>query len=271
MPESTVHEPGLLQKEYDAIEEAKELEEALLSLEISREEDLVDIEDPATPLKDLINTANVYRLSALVLLYHAFPDLLIVRLSWRLNASVGANKLEEQRLQWLCDFAMHTLELLCENSATSGTRSIEQILLVVLAGELRMPSSFMGEHSAAAETSDAILDLGSRVSICSPAEVRCDDVFSTLFQADLSDEEAALTMNTFQCNPWNETTTRDRVSEARSTVVKRLRSIQQILPYKSLELVEELILETWKLQDMGRPEEFWMDVMIENGWQFLLV
>ncbi|KAK5028291.1 hypothetical protein LTS07_006382 [Exophiala sideris] len=235
MPESTVHEPGLLQKEYDAIEEAKELEEALLSLEISREEDLVDIEDPATPLKDLINTANVYRLSALVLLYHAFPDLLIVRLSWRLNASVGANKLEEQRLQWLCDFAMHTLELLCENSATSGTRSIEQILLVVLAGELRMPSSFMGEHSAAAETSDAILDLGSR------------------------------------CNPWNETTTRDRVSEARSTVVKRLRSIQQILPYKSLELVEELILETWKLQDMGRPEEFWMDVMIENGWQFLLV
>jgi len=134
-----------------------------------------------------------------------------------------------------------------------------------------MPSSMMLEHIAAVDNNDSILDFESRVDMFSPAMASGDDAFSSLFQADSHDEAADLMMSTFHGSPGSDTPFRDRVSEARSIVLRRLKSIQQILPYRSLELVEELILETWRLQDTGKADKFWMDVTIENGWQFLLV
>src|SRR5262249_40672980 len=71
---------GNIQREYTALQEAQTLEQELLSLELPREDELFDVTDPDTPLKDLINTADAYRLSALILLYRAFPDLLRDRL-----------------------------------------------------------------------------------------------------------------------------------------------------------------------------------------------
>ena len=85
-----------IQKEYEALQEANSLETALLSLKIPDKGDLVDIADPDTPLEDLIYTADAYRLSALILLYHAFPELLSDRLGWRLDSRLGSLSMEEQ-------------------------------------------------------------------------------------------------------------------------------------------------------------------------------
>lgn len=260
-----------IQQEYNALEEAKDLEQALLSLDIPRAEDLVDIEDPDTPLQDLINTANVYRLSALVLLYHAFPDLLISRLGWRLDASLGPRALEEQRLHWLSALAIHALDTLCANSPTSGTRSIEQILLVILAGELRTtpsPSLAAAEYIFDADGSDSISDFDFYIRTYSPAEAAAgiDNVSSSLGDDHTGDGEANLDMSTFTPSPQCGRTAQDRISEARSSVLGRLKSIQEVLPYRSLQLVEDLVLQTWSSSD-----RFWLDVMIDNGWKFLLV
>ncbi|ETI23013.1 hypothetical protein G647_04809 [Cladophialophora carrionii CBS 160.54] len=62
-----------------------------------------------------------------------------------------------------------------------------------------------------------------------------------------------------------------RIYEARRTLLKRLQSIREILPYSLLELVQELVLKTWDAGDKDNPEVFWIDVMIENESKFLLV
>jgi hypothetical protein len=55
------------------------------------------------------------------------------------------------------------------------------------------------------------------------------------------------------------------------TILRRLRSIREILPYRSIEIVEEIVLTTWKISGHKKSEVFWMDMMIEKGWRFLLI
>ena len=266
-----------IQKEYEALQEANNLETALLSLKIPEKGDLVDVADPDTPLEDLIYTADAYRLSALILLYHSFPELLSDRLGWRLDSRLGSLSTEEQRLQWLTALAIHTLDLLCRKSPASGTRSIEQILLVIIAGELRMPASDTAIEKVldVAGHSDCFLDRNTIADVLSsPNRSSDDEIFNLLFRnqsfsEEVSNVEAETSSTT---SLLSEPSNQECILEARSTVLRRLKSIRQILPYRSLEIVEQMVLETWTLNDNSfTSDKFWIDVMIENGWKFLLV
>ncbi|KIX10366.1 uncharacterized protein Z518_01448 [Rhinocladiella mackenziei CBS 650.93] len=170
-----------IHKEYRALQEARQLEEELLILELPQEDEFVDVTDPDTPLKDLFTTADAYRLSALVLLYRTFPDLLEVRLSWRLSQGTYSccHSQEERRLLWVTALALHVLDLLCQNAPGSGTRSIQQILLIIVAGELRMPQSSLTMQAFDDSSTDSISP-ETASSVTTSTKPEYTDIFDVL-------------------------------------------------------------------------------------------
>ncbi|KIW13789.1 hypothetical protein PV08_08981 [Exophiala spinifera] len=261
---------GALQKEFRAWQEAQELEEQALSLELPEAADFVDTGDPHTPIEDLINTAEVYRLSALVLLYRAFPDLLTARLTSNQgdagDGTVGNYVAEQKRLSWITALAVHALETLCRNGARSGTRSIEQILLIIIAGELRKPPATISISQSCETSSDPIFQTPDAEPLSDSTHFQ-DEGASLLCEPPPDAVVEPLDQGAFSGG----TPEAASVEEARSTLLRRLESICELLPYRSTELVKDLVLTVWARTDREGPEVFWMDIMIEKGWDFLVV
>lgn len=255
-----------LQTDLEALQEAQRLEKAALSLTLPEKDNYMDISDPDTPMVDLFNIAEVYRLSALILLYRTFPDLLDSRFSLATEC-VSSGQSEVARLSWVTMLAAYALELLGQNSLRSGTRSIEQILLVIIAGELRQSLTSV-DLSTSSATADPDFEGLRGAMFASPiCTALSTDQYTRLriFEEEV-DCYQDMSKDFSDNNPAAE-----YISEARTTVLKRLRAIREILPYKSLDMVEELILKTWAQQGYEQGQVFWMDVMIENDWKFLLV
>ncbi|EXJ63126.1 hypothetical protein A1O7_03571 [Cladophialophora yegresii CBS 114405] len=249
-----------LQKEYEAVQRARSLEEETLSLQLPRANKFVDVGDTATPIQDLINTAEVYRLAALILLYRAFPDLLNGRL--RLDEDGNEADARERRLRWVTALAIHALDILRQNSPHSGTRSIESILLVIIAGELQKRTCSSQISCVTNETKSESPSLGPSMAASTPLPTSPFDRFTALHDCVRS---------VFHIGHLCETSGLDRIYEARRALLKRLQSIRDILPYRLLERVQELVLKTWDAGDNDNPEVFWIDVMIDNELKFLLV
>ena len=257
-----------LQEGHRPLQEARRLEEEALSMDSPRTHNFLDLGDPDTPLEDLVRTAEVYRLSALILLYRTFPDLLNVRLRLAEDASSDSQQAEQRRLLWLTALATHALQIVCLNAPCSGTRSIESILLVIIAGELRKPPS---SESAVLQLyhQDDTTNFNSLLEETPPAlAVMMDSVDQ--FAALRGFSQQGLIDLGFD-GSLRDALGLDHVAEARTTILRRLQSIREILPYRSLEIVEEIVLTTWNMGDQEKSEVFWMDIMIEKGWRFLLV
>ncbi|KIW40703.1 uncharacterized protein PV06_07880 [Exophiala oligosperma] len=253
-----------LQNDLEAVQKAQALEQDALSLALPEVGEFADTEDPDTPIQDLINTAEVYRLSALVLLYRAFPDLLNVRLGARGDGfdACHSTTTTNRRLLWVTSLSLHALDILSRNGQRSGTRSVEQILLVILAGELRRDTCVNG--SRITEERLSLVDSGS------PTADADDSTLSPTTSSAFDHFEGVHGLTKPRHSP-EDVTPSSSITQARATVLKRLRAIREILPYKSIELVEELVLKTWQISDDENREVFWMDVMIDNGWKFLMV
>ncbi|OCT54703.1 hypothetical protein CLCR_02805 [Cladophialophora carrionii] len=259
-----------LQKEYEAVQRAQSLEEEALSLQLPGADDFVDVGDTATPIQDLINTAEVYRLAALILLYRAFPDLL----NSRLRLDENDTDAKERRLLWVTALAIHALDILRQNSPHSGTRSIETILLVIIAGELQKRTTCSQISCLTDESErDPSLEPSTAAGCSSPPSPPLSRSPFDRFTARhgfLGAHDSG-TRSFFDSSHLCDTSGVDGIYEARRTLLKRLQSIREILPYRLLELVQELVLKTWEAGDKDNPEVFWIDVMIENESKFLLV
>ena len=266
-----------IHQEYLALQAARSLEEELLSLETPELDAFVDTEDGDTPLADLANMNDVYDLSALVLLYRSFPDLLSARLRPSLALCIRSEPVLNNQLgqQWITALAIHALELLDRNTATSGTRTIEQLCLVIIAGELdlaknaeRPVSEFGGGGGHLSLNTQR--DLQSHTDLpWSPSEQCCLSVDSDGCSV-ASVQGFSVSNNENGTQSALDVGTDGVILEARRKVLRRLESIRNILPYKSLKQAEELVLETWKRSDEGLPD-FWMDIMLEKGWRFTMI
>lgn len=136
---------------FKAFEKATKLEEHVLSLKKPKALYFHETDDPDTPLADLINMAEVHRISSLILLYHTFPDVLYNR---KMSEFQRAMTFAPGRRQWLSGLtalAIHALDILRQNVEHSGARTIEPLLLVTIAGELRLPQSPTRGQSAEVE------------------------------------------------------------------------------------------------------------------------
>ncbi|CAH0050689.1 unnamed protein product [Clonostachys solani] len=229
---------------------ASELEQYLVNLSYPLEHTVVDPEDSNTPVWHLLTLAEVYRCSGLMQLYHIFPDLLDRRLSkdglldleaHHDGVPGGIEHRMKLRNSWLTSSAVQVLSMMKSIPVESGTRDFQPFILVSLSSELRTPAR--------------VQSTGSSTSEAAPVD-QLDGVNSHAIE----------------------------ISRMRHFVKNRLNSFLYILPPKPIHVCLDIITETWKRMDAcaslavdvrvdeeglyDHPTDvYWMDVMIENGWE----
>ncbi|UPK90720.1 hypothetical protein LCI18_001655 [Fusarium solani-melongenae] len=228
---------------------ASELEQYLCSLSHPVETTVLDTEDRNTPVWHLLTLAKAYRSTRLIQLYHIFPDLLnhrLVReglLNPDLNDDHGPDSTSSSyqlRRDWLTSYAVQALNLMKSIPLESGRRNFQPFILVSLSSELRM----------------------------SPPPVDTDNSGPG---ACIADEIAGFTSQAIE------------VSKMRHFIKSRLNSFLHTLPPRPIHVYLDIVNETWRIMDerarlvsitgsnSGTFEScedvYWMDVMIQNGWE----
>lgn len=272
-----------------AMSAAEALEHRLMSIVVPAEVDVINPEDRDTPVWHLLNLAEVYRRTGLVQLYHVFPDLLAKRLGsdqievvtrQSMNLLGAEGMMEEQsvnHIQWLTQFTIETLALLKTIPVESGTRDFQPFLLVALSSELRLPLSIREDAGSA----DSFPGLDGAPTLLAP-NLSNRDIFPSGRNLELSAKAI-------------------EVARMREFVHSRLMSFLHGLPPSPIRVCLQLVKETWAQMDSTAvaiverqealkrrqmesiieeieddPDEeawsdvYWMDVMIENGWEFVV-
>lgn len=289
-----------------AMEKARELEERLLGLAHPSEAEIVSPGDDDTPVWHLLTMAEIYRCVGLMQLYRVFPDLLHSRLpspatspqypstvgpgtrghffpidldSMNLppgfdypNPGTGQNTTQNaahpssttsphnlsrhslhQRPSppspsdtqpaptpetlsnnWLTEFAVTILSRLKAIPLESRTRCLQPFLLVASCSELRLP----------------------RLSAAPPDPSRD------------SEYPGAENPNNANANPTPTISMEAiEVSRTRKFILGRLTSFLHVLPPKPIHVCLKLVNEVWRRLDAGEDDAYWVDVMIEKGWE----
>lgn len=285
-----------------ALEKARELEERLLSLAHPTEAEIVSPGDDETPVWHLLTMAEVYRCTGILQLYRAFPDLLERRLPTHQNsphqqdqptASASTTSPHDTfhpststpapapapwltptdpyhtqsstttktkptdptyHNAWLTEFALTTLTRLKSIPLESRTRCLQPLLLVASSSELRLPP---------------------------PPR----DPLSLSLSLSPNGNGPCISAHALE------------VSRTRRFVLGRLTSLLYVLPPKPIGVCLEIVNEVWRRMDgdgdgdlsgedgkenakgkgngngkgqgQGKQGEdvFWMDVVIEMGWE----
>ena len=257
---------------------ARELEERLVSIAHPSEQSVQDTEDRNTPVWHLLTLAEVIRDTGLVQLYHVFPDLLTARLRRErrgesgdyshLGASFqeqedcchaasasdeqagceGSEITQEERGKWLTAYTLRSLDKMKTIPIESGTRDFQPFLLVALCSELRINKKRRPVPPRAASTG-----IGANLPL------------HALLNLDMETVE---------------------VTRARGFIHSRLTAFLHALPPKPILRCLDIVKQTWV--DMDRQAEsrarstagglssdadadvYWMDVMIQNGWETIM-
>ncbi|KIW74032.1 hypothetical protein PV04_02100 [Phialophora macrospora] len=216
---------------------ARHLEHELVSLQLPPADLILDPGDPHTSVQDLLEMARAYRMGGLLLLYHAYPDLLTnnAYCSPSFQATNPAFSHPGGKRSRLRSLAFDVLHLLGQISPNSGTRTIEAILLVIVSGELSLKAD-----ATQPPTGNTTIDASPYPS-----------------------------SNTESCDS-SKISTRQAVLNARAVVIARFERIQAILPFGTIRRMRSLVLETWRLMDSGFDVS-WVDLLIMNKWEFLMI
>ncbi|KAK1996641.1 hypothetical protein LX36DRAFT_701486 [Colletotrichum falcatum] len=232
-----------IEQSVNAIRSAEQLQAKLCVLELPVEAAVIDSGDDMTPTDHLLKTAEAYRCTGLLQLYRNFPDLLFDGTSpvtftsppsW-MDASESANSSHSEDSgvvlgTWLTSLALHVIDLVQGIPISSRSRSIQPLLLVSICSELSLGRTFAPAPYMESSTV-ASIDLSPRMKV-SP-------------------------------------TTTD-VLHARRLVVSRLTSFEGILAAKPIRQMMKLVKETWACMDSQQEDVYWMDVMMDKGYETLM-
>ncbi|KAF5013793.1 hypothetical protein FDECE_211 [Fusarium decemcellulare] len=224
-----------------AIVAAERLHSELCAIEPPNESSIVDSGDEMTPAIHLVRVAEAYRCTGLLQLYRNFPDLLSPYLSSgdtamqlrRMSSTDQACSGPDARSledTWLTCLAMHILDLIQSIPETSRSRSIQPLLLVSICSELSVNRTYC---------SLAGLQQFPAASIAT----------SPRFKASLTGLD---------------------VLQARRFVISRLSAYENILAAKPVRQMMKLIKETWAWMEQDKADVYWMDVMMEKGYETLM-
>ncbi|KAK7439672.1 hypothetical protein Landi51_10941 [Colletotrichum acutatum] len=229
-----------IEQSVAAIQAAEQLHSRLCKIELPTEVTVMDSGDDMTPTDHLLKAAEAYRCTGLLQLYRNFPDLLLQDTA---TASPSAwldipgesepsfsGNPEALHATWLTCLALHILNLLQEIPITSRSPSIQPLLLVSICSELSITREFAPLDS-----------LGDK------------PVASFAFSPRL---RAKPTMTD--------------VLHARRLVISRLASFEGILAAKPIRQMTLLVRETWSRMDEKQQDVYWMDVMVEKGYETLM-
>ncbi|KAJ9615327.1 hypothetical protein H2200_001402 [Cladophialophora chaetospira] len=262
-----------------AMERAEDLEGRLLtiSLSTSRDGDVINPEDAQIPLWHLFTIGDVYRCAGLIQLYRVFPDLLHAKMTLdsgiltlhhentmsSINVGVHSavddvpeTSVSSLANRWLCAYTVKTVELLRTIPLESGTKDFQPFLLVALCSELRIqPEPF---HTQAVE--DEAAGIGNmRMGEC-----------GTVSKSIRSPSAGSLP-----------------VIRARGLTLSRLNSYLHMLPPRPIHICIDIVKASWerideatmrcasarKTNESVEPEAvdvYWLDVMMEHGWETTL-
>lgn len=273
-----------------ALRHAEDLEGRLLATSHDRPQkgDAINPEDCETPLWHLFTLADIYRCTGLVQLYRVFPDLLHAKVfshgdTATLNhehmsrsmpvatprSDADADDLPTGLLsslatQWLCAYTVKAVELLRTIPLESGTRDFQPFLLVALSSELRIDPVISSEG-------------------CLPEESELDT--NQARQHDTNVVSPCIQAPSPESLP---------VIRARGLIMSRLKSYLHILPPRPIHVCIDIVRTAWAQMDEASVrraakakaledgvesfddgeggesesvEVYWLDVMMENGWE----
>ncbi|CAI7647399.1 unnamed protein product [Penicillium glandicola] len=229
----TLIDLGSMAEELDLRQKAEHLEDKILFTGFSFYCGPVDIGDTNTPPSHFLTLAEAYRCTALLQIYHVFPDILEERLRsnqtaddespipalflllFPIAAEWSSRSVEDARHI----LALHIVSLLEQLPSTSGTKVMQPIVLACVSSDLVFSSG-----SVLGATKNTIPSL-----------------------------------NTLDVE----------IAQARRKVKMRLSELILILPKLPMQRIYNVVHETWNRADSGL-EEFWLDVMLDLNLETIM-
>ncbi|KAJ9483042.1 hypothetical protein VN97_g10375 [Penicillium thymicola] len=220
-------------EELELRQKAEQLEDRILFTGFSFYCGPVDIGDTNTPPSHFLTLAEAYRCTALLQIYHVFPDILEERLRSNQTAD-GEDSIPALFLllfpiavEWSsCSvedarhtLALHIVSLLEQLPSTSGTKVMQPIVLACI-------------------SSDLVFSSGSVLG---------------------ATENAIPSLNTLDVE----------IAQARRKVKMRMSELILILPKLPMQRIYNVVHETWDRADSGL-EEFWLDVMLDLNLETIM-
>ncbi|KAJ5954482.1 hypothetical protein N7501_008761 [Penicillium viridicatum] len=220
-------------EEFDLRQKAEQLEDTILFTGFSFYCGPVDIGDTNTPPSHFLTLAEVYRCTALLQIYHVFPDILEERLQSNQTADSESPipalflLLFPIAVEWSsCSaedtrhiLALHIVSLLEQLPSTSGTKVMQPIVLACI-------------------SSDLVFSSGSVLG---------------------ATQNAIPSLNTMDVE----------IAQARRKVKMRMSELILILPKLPMQRIYNVVHETWDRADAGL-EEFWLDVMLDLNLETIM-
>ncbi|KAJ5514702.1 hypothetical protein N7463_004254 [Penicillium fimorum] len=220
-------------EELDLRQKAEYLEDRILFAGFSFYCGPVDIGDTNTPPSHFLTLAEAYRCTALLQIYHVFPDILEERLRNNQTAD-GEHPIPALFLllfpnppEWSSrsvedarhTLALHIVSLLEQLPSTSGTKVMQPIVLACI-------------------SSDLVFSSGSVLGAA-------QNTIPGLSTLDVD------------------------IAQARRKVKMRLSELILILPKLQMQRIYNVVHETWDRADSGL-EEFWLDVMLDLNLETMM-
>ncbi|KAJ5543203.1 Aflatoxin biosynthesis regulatory protein [Penicillium sp. DV-2018c] len=148
---------------------------------------------------------------------------------------------------WLTEFAITTLSRLKTVPLESRTRCLQPFLLVAACSELRLPQLSTQDTDTDTRAS------GNGNGNGNYAEGDGDN--STSNPNPNLTSTPTISMEAIE------------VSRTRKFILGRLTSFLHVLPPKPIQVCLRLVNEVWRRLDAGLEDVYWVDVMIEKGWE----
>lgn len=224
-----------------AILEAEQLQSQLCAINLPRRSAIVDSGDNMTPADHLLKIAEAYRCTGLLQLYRNFPDLLPPFLSLHDPThefiAFSPNSDTSPGLDagfpenaCLIYLALHILDLVQDIPVSSTSRSIQPFLLVSICSELALDRTGCSTNAA------------QRLPLASLAS-------SPRLRTPVTEFD---------------------ILHARRSIILRLSSFENMLAAKPIRQMLLLVKETWAAMEMNQQDAYWMDIMMEKGYETLM-
>ncbi|KAJ5204874.1 uncharacterized protein N7498_005753 [Penicillium cinerascens] len=226
---------------HKAILEAEQLQSRLSASQLPRKNTIVDSGDDLTPVDHLIKIAEAYRCTGLLQLYRNFPDLLLpyASLNDPTHEFITFSPIPDNSPNpeaglpenaWLIYLALHILDLVQDIPVSSTSRSIQPFLLVSICSELAL------DRTGCSVASAQKLPLASLAS-------------SPRLKTPVTELD---------------------ILRARRSIISRLSSFENMLAAKPIQQMLLLVKETWACMDKNQRDTYWMDVMMDKGYETLM-
>ncbi|KAF4469679.1 transcriptional regulatory [Fusarium albosuccineum] len=239
------------------IEEAKTLEEKLLSLDFESVPAKGETGDQKTPCQHLVGVAEAYRLAGLIHIYQTFPDLVLLRLPS--NMSVLGNA----QVPWeecITPLSLRLVKLIEQLPLDSGSKMTQPLLSITASTGLRFESS---------ESTRKTTESPPQQPTATPSSYG----FGGIEECSMSEYIGHLIQSDEDIDQLTDITeSRLKIVDARCFIMNRLDILETVLPSRPIIVAKNLVQAIWNEYDneqVGVHSAHWIDIMEKNNLRSL--